>query len=262
MTTTAEPGTPRRVDPRIAERRTAVTRTAGRRRLRILLVILALVAVAGVAWVVTHSPLLDVDQIDVEGGEHTSSGDVLDAAGIDPGDPILYVDTGAAVAGVEDLPWIAEASVSVRYPGRVVISIEERIGAAWIRVDDDTVAIVDGTGRVLDDDAPAALYVPELKGVGTAPVAGTTLEDSQGAVVADALPEGLVGRVAVVSVDESDVRLVLAGGGEVRIGDLSAVDLDDALTAALAVLDSLGDRVVGYIDVSVPRAPVVGPAPQ
>ncbi|MCZ7530870.1 MAG: FtsQ-type POTRA domain-containing protein [Acidimicrobiia bacterium] len=264
MTTTAEPRTPRRVDPRIAERRTAVTRTAGRRRLRVILVILALIALAGVGWVLTRSPLLDVDQIDVQGTERTSPADVLGAVGIDRGDPILYVDTGAATARVEALPWVSEASVSRRLPDRVVVRVEERIAAGWIRIDDETVAIVDGTGRVLEDDAPTSLYIPELRGVGsTTPVAGETLEDTAGAAVAASLPEQLLARVAAVSTDGdgTDVRIGLTAGGEVRLGDPDAVDVDDALAAAVAVLDSLGERVVAYVDVRVPSAPVVGPAP-
>ncbi len=240
-----------------------MTRTAGRRRLRVILVILALIALAGVGWVLTRSPLLDVDEIDVQGTERTSSADVLGAVGIDRGDPILYVDTGAATARVEALPWISEASVSLRLPSRVVVRVEERIAAGWIRIDDETVAIVDGTGRVLEDDAPTSLYIPELRGVGSTPVAGETLEDTAGAAVAASLPEQLLARASVVSTDGdgTDVRVGLTAGGEVRLGDPGAVDVDDALAAAVAVLDSLGERVVAYVDVRVPSAPVVGPAP-
>lgn len=268
MTTAAEPTAGRRVEPRVAARRAEVARTAGRRRLRVLLTVLALVAFVGVAYLVTRSPFVDVDTVEVRsagGGAdaepdlRTSTEEVVAASGIDTGEPMLYLDAGAAATRIEALPWIAEASVDKSYPGAVTITVTERTPVAWARVGDEQVALVDRTGRVLTDDESLALYIPELRDVGALPAPGETLPQPEAARIAAALPAGLLSHVSAITVDGTDARLVLSAGGEVRLGDPTDVDLDDALAAAEAVRASLGDRVVGYIDVRVPGAPVVGP---
>lgn len=267
MTTTAEPRARRKVDSRVAARRVEVTRTAGRRRLRVLLVVLGLGALVGIAYLVTRSPVLDVDTVAVrasspagpEADLRTTADEVMTASGIDAGDPMLYLDAGAAASRVEELPWIAEASVDKSYPGDITITVTERVPVGWVRVAEEQVALVDRSGRVLADDEKLALYIPELRGVGALPSPGGTLDGADAARIAAALPEELLGHVVAIALDGPDARLLLREGGEVRLGDPAAVDVDDALAAAEAVRASLGERPVSYIDVRVPGAPVVGP---
>ena len=97
----AEPATgtvvtprPPRVDPRIRARRIAVAREQGRRRLRVVLVLLSLIVVAGTAWLIVHSPFLDVDHIVVAGVPESRVAAVVAASGISRHDPLLLVSTG------------------------------------------------------------------------------------------------------------------------------------------------------------------------
>src|SRR5262249_45069271 len=142
------------VDPRIRQRWVAVRRAEGRRRLRILLVVLAVVLVGTAAWVALASPLLDVDRLIVRRTVHTAPEQVTSAAQIARGDAMIWVDDGAAASRVEALPWVRSAHVERDWPGTVRITVTERTAAAWVQSGTGP-AIVDGTGRVLDRIADA-----------------------------------------------------------------------------------------------------------
>ena len=87
-----EPGTGP-IDPRIRERRIAVTRAQGRRRLRILLVAVAVASTLGIAWLIVMSPLLALDDVTIQGTLHESPESVRAAMGIDDGSALMFVDT-------------------------------------------------------------------------------------------------------------------------------------------------------------------------
>ena len=61
------------IDPRIRDRRIEVIREAGRRRLRVTLVIASAIVVVGLAYLTVRSPLLDVDHIQVTGSQRESA---------------------------------------------------------------------------------------------------------------------------------------------------------------------------------------------
>ena len=148
------------VDPRIRERRVAVVRARGRRRLRWLIAISVFAILVAVGWLVIQSPLLDVDRVRVTGTQLVAPGDVRRATGVHPGDPILFVDTTAAERGVEQLPWVDDATVERRLSGELVVKVTERRPAAWARRAADTVALIDRRGRILAD----APWSPERDG--------------------------------------------------------------------------------------------------
>ena len=87
------------VDPRIRARRASVARDAGRRRLRRLLALAAVIGVALLALALTWTPALDIERVDVRGASHTSPDAVTEAAGITPGDPLAWFDTDCRRAG-------------------------------------------------------------------------------------------------------------------------------------------------------------------
>src|SRR5262249_48910386 len=94
------------IDPRIRERRVAALRAQGRRRLRWMVGVVVLAALAAAAWAVTHSSLLDVERVRVTGTQQATPAQVRFAAGVKPGDAILFVDTGAIARNVERVAWI------------------------------------------------------------------------------------------------------------------------------------------------------------
>jgi cell division protein FtsQ len=247
------------IDPRIRERRIEVQREAGRKRLRItLLVVFALVAV-GLVYLTVESPALDVDHVRVKGVQNADTAQVLDAAHVAIGAPLLRVDKGAVRARIEALPWVEKADVASKLPGTLSITVHERVPVAYARRDDAHVAVLDANGHVITDlPAPLAGLV-EVRGVAKVPAAGGTLQPSGAAGVVLALPPELAARVGAIDVSDDAVKLVLSAGGEVRL--CTPADLAAKGAAALAVIDRLGATPAAYIDVCVPSSPVAGGVP-
>ncbi|HVX22920.1 MAG TPA: FtsQ-type POTRA domain-containing protein [Acidimicrobiales bacterium] len=121
-----------RIDPRIRERRTAVTRAAGRRRRRILLAVVAVVVLVVAGWVFLHTKALAARSVTVVGSVHTPEATVVATAGLAGQPPMIDVDTGAAAARLERLPWVATATVSRQWPDGVRIAITERTPVAAV----------------------------------------------------------------------------------------------------------------------------------
>lgn len=248
------PGLP--IDPRIKERRIAVTRDEGRKRLRILGAVLAAASLAGGAVAATHSALLDVDHVRITGTTHTSQADVLRASGLEG--HRFMIDVGAGVAArVGALPWVRSVSVERSWPGTVRIHIVERTPLAVLPADGGTNAVVDSSGRVLADQQLPGLV--RIDGVAPAPAPGAEVgPDGKAALaVAAALPADARGRVSSISRDPDGLVLHLRDKGSpiVRFGTDDALGPKIvALTTMLAKLD-LSDAAV--IDVRVPAAPVL-----
>ncbi len=266
------PATPRWIDPRIRERRVAVTRAEGRRRLRILLTAVCIASAIGIAWLVVQSPLLAVDTVNVRGTTQESQAEVRAAADVHTGSALLFVDTGAVARRVEALPWVASAKVDRSLPNDLTITVVERAPVAWARQAVPkgsprgtlgAIVIVDRSGRVLSTAAAPPPGFPELLGVRRVPGRGGTIEPPAPAAALAQLPDALRAQTASLTLHDDQAVLKLAavsGGaipaaGEVRLGDLEDVGAKGA--AALAVLDQLAadGQKVHYIDVRVPGAP-------
>ena len=98
-----------RMDPRFRRRWAEARRAEGRRRLRVLTVVAAIVIVVGGCVGLLYSPLLRVRDVIVVGNAHTPGAQVLAAAGLlpqDPATPMVDVGPPRARRAVESLPWV------------------------------------------------------------------------------------------------------------------------------------------------------------
>ena len=105
--------------------------------------------------------------------------------GIHHGDAMVWLDAGAAVAGIEALPWVAPRDVEREWPGTVTITVTERAPLAWV----DTaagLALVDRSGRVLERLTDAPTGVPQIAGAKFVPPVGGTHRAGWAARVAGA----------------------------------------------------------------------------
>ena len=259
MTTTeagAGPALP--MDPRIRQRRIAVRRDEGRRRLRLLIGGLAVASLVGGAVAATHSALLDVDHVRVRGGTHTSDAAVLAAAGLGRHTYMLDIDSGAIARRLEQLPWVERATVSRQWPSTVKIAVTERVPVAVIGAGADRVATVDKSGRVLALASQPPDGLLRLDGFPPAPEPGQELApDGRAAVtVAAALPADV--RKIVTSISDGDGDIQLHLGTPAAVVELGTADQLDAkivaLTTMLAKVDMRGARI---LDLRVPSAPVL-----
>ena len=258
--------TPVVVDPRMRSRRIGVRREAGRRRLQRLTLVLAAVALVVLGLAALRSPLLDVDRVTVAGTRETAPAEVRRVAGVERGDPLVGVDTGAIARRVEALPWVARARVSRSWPSTLTVRVTERTPVAQVRINAQRVAMVDAGGRVLvfravtpapratgPAAAPGATPRPSapvvLTGVhGRLAEGGRLPADARAALrVAVAARDRLPGVLASVS---SDLDATLAEGGVVRFG--SDRRLEEKLTALKTVLDQVDTGCLATLDVRVP----------
>ncbi len=226
----------------------------------------------GIAWLIVQSPFLSVEHVDVVGSTKETRLAVERAAAVEHGSALLFADTGEIARRVEALPWIAKASVSRDLPNGITIRVVERLPVAWARRPAPPgsppgalgpVAVVDISGRVLDDEPQPPAGLPEIVGLPNVPERGAHLASGAPAAALAALPDALRAQTAALVLKHGQGVLQLAaapGGpppaaGQVRLGRLEQVGQKGA--AALAVLDQLtrdGDTV-RYVDVRVPGAP-------
>jgi cell division protein FtsQ len=220
----------------------------------VLVVAVVVAVLAVVAYGVTRSPLLAVDTLRVRGTSHLTTGEILDAAGVHEGDAMVWIDTSAAVEGMEALPYVRDASLEREWPDTLRITVHERTPSAWAAGPTGP-ALVDRTGRVLAtvDAAPPGL--PQLLGA-TVPPPGGTVDLVGAARVAGALTGLAAAGTTSVETTDHGIVLHLATGSEIRMGEATQIGVK--LRAALAVFDAARDAPPAYVDVSVPTNPVAG----
>ncbi len=247
-----------RIDPRITKRRQAVTRGRGRRRLRILVAVLALCAVGVLAWFVLHSSFFSAKVVTVSGSSHTTPAAVIAAAGLADRPPLLDVNTAAAATGIARLPWVKSAVVTRHWPDGVSIAVVERVPALTMKTTTGDWAALDATGRVL---ATATAPFPGLRQISGPKLAGPVGSDlapidAAGLAVAASLPQSFAAQVTTVTVEPGGwVQLAMTTPITVDIG--STTQLTTKYEDVTALLSGATLHNGDVIDVSVPDAPTV-----
>lgn len=243
------------IDPRMRARRVAVARTAGRKRLRRIKVVLAIVC--AVVWVMVglRSSLVDVDRVQVVGAEHTPEAEVRAAAATPRGTPMLSVDLDGARRRVAALPWVADVRATTLWPGTVRLVVTERTPVAVVEHPDGWSSL-DAQGRVLEiTDTRRSL--PALDGMrGERPGERLPADDRELLAVLGDLPEALAEAVEVATTTDDGIELVLDDGFRATFGDGSDTEAKAEAADAVRQHASLDDGQC-RIDVRVPSAPVL-----
>ncbi len=248
--------TSNRVDPRLAARRASVARKAGARRLRLIGAVSAAATIAIIVIAAANSSWFDVDAIDVVGAERADPRHVVNASGIELGEPLIDIDLEASRAAVERVPWVAGALVDRELDGTITITVTERVGVVALPAGPRFV-VIDRTGRQLElAEAQPEEFLP-VAGVETSGVPGQPVDDAGHAVVA--LVEALTPAVREASTgiahEGGQLHLELAMGGRADLGDDR--DLDEKLLALETVLARVDLACLAVIDVRAPGAPTV-----
>jgi cell division protein FtsQ len=129
-------------------------REGGRRRVlrRFLFPALAAIGLAVSGWLLLRSPLLQVQEVKVVGAERLDAATLAAASGL-KGQNILFADTGKAKERLSQVALIKDLSMERRWPGKMVIRVNERQPWGYWQVKDD-IYVIDDEGFVLDDDQP------------------------------------------------------------------------------------------------------------
>ncbi|UJR78949.1 cell division protein FtsQ/DivIB [Sandaracinus amylolyticus] len=178
--TTSSPSLPAPAAPRVSmkQRFTGLRTKLGARleRLRkpatilfrIIVVALAIVAAVALFRVVEQhvrtSPAFATSEIELEGASRLTRADVEAAAGIAVGRNVFERSPDEARAALLAHPWIAEAEVRRRLPGRWSIAIRERSAAAILMLEEAW--LVDAEGAVFKRaEAGDPIDLPVITGI-------------------------------------------------------------------------------------------------
>ncbi len=219
-----------------------------RRSWRAALLALALAGlVAFAAWALFDSRLLVVRSVVVTGTRIVPRSEVLAAAGVEPGTPLIRVNTGPIAARVAAIRQVQSVQVTRSWPDRVVIVVRERTPALVVVAPGGGFDLLDADGVIVRwavrQPADLPLY-PAQEGV--AALQGDP-DLAAAAAVLRTLPARLLHTVESVTAPSPDqVTLQLSGGITVVWG---GTDRAAAKAQELTVLERTGSH---YYDVSAP----------
>ena len=249
------------IDPRLRQRRIAVRRAEGRRRLRILLFAVGLAALVGAGYALTRSALLDLDHVDVTGAFGSEAAEVTEATGLELGTPLLDVDLATAERAVVALPWVETATVERAWPGTVTVDVIRRVPVALLPAGDGTGVVIDGEG--------IAIARADVAVAGDLPVITVTASGDLGEVQAFALPaipvveqvpDDLVPWIDTYGIDydggeNGELVLDLVGSATAELG--IGTDIGAKLDALRTVLGRVDRSCMELIDLRIAELPVV-----
>ena len=91
-----------------------------------------------VAMIFVMSVFFRVSDIRVEGNEHYTDAEIINASGIEEGDNLFFFDKFSALSrAYTKLPYLEEVTVDRRLPGRVTINVVECKAMAYLSVGDE-----------------------------------------------------------------------------------------------------------------------------
>jgi len=138
---------------------------SGGRRKAVFFTLTAAAIVAAAAWALLGSRLLVARSVRVTGAPQAQQAEVLRAAAIAPGTPLIRIDPAAVARRVERIAQIQSAEVSRDWPGTVVIAVRERTPALAVPAGGGC-ALVDRFGVVVSH---VARCPPGMVLLGSAP---------------------------------------------------------------------------------------------
>jgi cell division protein FtsQ len=212
-----------RIEPRLRERRIAVKRAVGRKRLRWVFVAAAVLVVAVAVLAVLGSSLFAIEDVRVDGAVRADPARLAAVVEDLEGTPVLRADTDRAERELEASPWVASARVTTQFPHGATVELRERTAVAAYQGPDGSFRLIDIDGRVLEIvEAPPAEHLlvesPDVVDLDPGQFS------AQGFIAAANLIQALTPEAralaATVSVtgNGGDLRMTLIDGREVRFG--------------------------------------------
>jgi cell division protein FtsQ len=119
------------------------------------------VIAGGVGWALLGDRVFVVRSVTVTGTHLLAPLQVIAAADVPPGTPLLSVDAGTVTRRVEAIPNVASVTVTEDWPDHLVIAVTERVPAMAVRMAGGGYDLVDPSGVIVRSTKtrPAALPV-------------------------------------------------------------------------------------------------------
>jgi cell division protein FtsQ len=254
-----------RVSRVLVERYVARLRKRQRwRRLSVTVAVFLLLLTATGYYVLWHTKVLDVRNVEVSGTRVLTRAQILAAAAVPAHEPVAGVDTSAVRKRLLSLPRVKSATVERDLPHTVRITVVERTPAAALPDGNGGFTVVDADGVAFDTAATAAAVPGRVPVIDLEPAASVTEPPEQvretviaGALAAlRALPAGVRSRVTAIAATGPfsitlDLAPTTAKGREVTV-DWGGAEQPDLKARVLTILLAKG---YGHYDVSAPEAP-------
>lgn len=250
-----------------ADRRFAARARQSRRRRvgRIFVGFVVLVLLGGLGWLIGWSDAFAVQEVHVERSDSAAADDgenddvvaaedIIGAADVAMGTPLIRIDTDGIADRVAEVPEVADVVVHRSWPSAVTLEITARTAVATVPDGEDTWWRVDADGVLFGVDTSQPEELTVLR-------AGldddSAPERAAGVAVLDELPAEILDRVQEIRVESAaDVRMELDDDIDVRWGTADNTSRKaDVLLALMAEQEDLPD----VYDVSAPEAPAVDP---
>lgn len=198
------------------------------------LLALVITIVVAAAAVLFMTQLFVVKTIQVEGTEILPREEIVRVSDIKLGTRLAQLDTHAAAVRVAQIPRVKKVRVSVAYPSRAIIKVDERVGVAFFRAGGIFFEIA--ADEVVMKSRVRPRELPEI----VVPNPGKASLQREAAVkVAQRLPADIKEKVRVIRVDSAAmVVLELRDGRRVEMG--SATRLGDKVVTLRIVLSQEG----------------------
>ena len=251
-----------KIDPRLRARRGAVRRAEGKRRLRFILVGLAVLGLIFCGWAALRSPFLDLDHIEINGLGPSRLAEVENTIGLGRGTSLKDIEPALIEADLEALPWVLHAEVSKAWPDTVRIEVVERHAVARLSVTDGRVAVVDATGTVIAEGGSAYEGLPRISFESSVDLGAVEPDALPGLALIEVLPDDLSAWVEAITYSQGPspearglVGIDLVGEAEAHLGESTI--LSDKVEALRSVLNGVDLTCVRVIDVAVPDFPTI-----
>jgi POTRA domain, FtsQ-type len=237
------------IDPRFARRWTQVRREQGRRRLRIMVAVVAVVALIAAGVGSLYAPWLSLRHVRLTTAGAVPRSEVLFVTGLGHRRPLIEIDTGAVAARLDAVADLGGARVRRSWPTTLDIHVTLRTPVAVVARPSvgraaPVWATVDATGRVLADVVAPPVGLPVLEGVGPVPPPGAWLTGSPGPR-SDPLPattDGAAASRSLVDLDAEPDAPTTPAGTAAALAIASALPVS-IRTAVLSVRAGPGDQL-------------------
>ena len=231
-------------------------RARSRRWLAVLLLVSVLGIAGGVAWALLGSRFFSVRSVVVTGTHLVQESEVLAVADVEPGTPLIRVNTARIAARVLTIRQVRSVRVSTSWPDRVVIAVQERTSALAVALPGGGFDLIDADGVVVRSAATRPRGLPLYSTTAAVSSLPGNPDVGAAAAVLGELPASLRSSVSSVTAPSPDqVTLQLRSGVTILWGGA-----DDAAAKAeeLAVLMPTHAH---YYDVSSPTTAVTNLLP-
>ena len=196
---------------------------ARRRRARwvVVLFLLAAMGVAGgVTWALFDWSLFAVRSVVVTGTRLVPESEVLAAADVRPGTPLIRVSTARVAARVLTIRQVQGVRVTKVWPDRVVIAVRERTSALAVALPGGGFDLIDANGVIVQSAATRPAGLPIYTTTAAASSLRGDPDVAAAAAVLGGLPASLRSSVTSVIVPSPDqVTLSLGSGVTILWGD-------------------------------------------